>query len=488
MAEELKVNDSASNAPPEILKWVKKFQTVHDCPMILTRETSGYHLYLPCPECIHTHGRRELQDPKYAINLSMLAGFGDEFRDTTQHSWMPAAVQERDSLEKRREYGSGICMRTRSAKTPHRFPIDELLHMGTVTERHPDILTKASVSGAVGSAEREDMWEEDPISGAMCPPPPGETVPITSLPPGHPAVAYLTGRGFDPAEIEAQFRLSFCTKEYPYGQKGIFYRKMPAGWKDSPQHRIVFHSLIDGAPLTWQGRVIEKVSEDGLNRFMLHPYAGGFYPSDGRDGGAAALHAAQAERHEGEWQVIRDPGRNGYWVFAWSHTDTRANPAAAWQPVSPFDEVRDGVLRFQPSKYRTAKYSSRQLMGWDAAVERAQKDSSDIKWCVLMEGPLDGARSGPGGIPLIGSSLSLDNAVKIASTFHIVFTGFDADKAGRDATDKITKTLMGVKCRAPVILAVIPLPIPEGKDPGDLSAEEYQRIFRRTLKRSQRQF
>jgi hypothetical protein len=484
MPEDLQVNDSAGNAPPEILRWVKRFQTVHACPMILSRETSGYHLYLPCPECLDTHGRRELADPKYAINLSMLAGLGDEFRDTTKHSWMPAAIEERSSLEKRREYGSGVCMRTRSSKRPHRFPIEELLHMGTVTERHPDILTQATLSGSVGSAEREEMWEEDPASKAMCPPPAGEMLPVTSLPEGHPAVVYLRSRGFDPAVIERQFRLSFCTKEYPYGQKGIYYRKMPGGWKDTPQHRIIFHSLIDGAPLTWQARGIEKTSEDGLNLYRLHPYAGGLYFYRDEDD---AVHAATDGGYDGELQTVRDEARGGYWVFQWSHTDTRSNPAAAWQPVPPFDEVRDGDLRFKPSKYRTAKYSSRHLMGWDAAVERARNDPSDLKWCVLLEGPLDGARVGPGGIPLIGSSISEENAVKIASSFHIAFTGFDADKAGRDATEKITRILLGVKCRAPILNMVVPLPIPEGRDPGSLTDEEYQKIFQRALARSKRQ-
>ena len=482
MSDQTQVNDSASNAPPEIMKLVKRFQNAHDCPMILSRETSGYHLYLPCPECLETHQRRELEDPKYAINLSMIAGLGDEFRDTTHNSWMPAAIQERDSLEKRKEYGSGICMRTRSSSKPHRIPIEDLLRMGTVTSRHPDILTQASISGSVGSAEREEMWEVDPVSGELCPPPPGETVSITSLPEAHPAVAYLRGRGFDPNLIEDQFRLSFCTKEYPYGQKSIYYRKMPGGWKDTPQYRIIFYSLIDGIPLTWQGRVIERISDDNLDRYMLHPYAGGFYHTTSEN---EALNAARAGNYEGEFQATWDAVREGYWVFQWSHTHTRANPAGAWQPVPPFDETRDGSLMFQPSKYRTAKYSSRQMMGWDAAVARAANE--DVKWCVLLEGPLDGARTGPGGIPLIGSSISDENATKVVSNFNIVFTGFDSDKAGRGATDKVTKKLMELKCRNPIILGVMPLPIPEGKDVGDLSEEEYQKIFHRALARSKRQ-
>lgn len=485
--DEMKVNDSASNAPSEVLRLAKRLREAHNCPTVLTRETSGYHLYLPCPECLHTHGRRELEDPKYAINLSMLAGLGDDYRDDTANSWMPAAVEARSNMSKRREYGSGICMRTRSSKHPHRFSIEELMRMSSVTERHKDILTQASMSGAVGSAEREEMWEVDPVSGGMCPPPAGDVIPMSELPPDHPAVAYMVGRGFDPVSIQDQFRLSFCVKEYPYRHKGIFYRKMPGGWKDTPQHRIIFHSLIEGVPLTWQGRLIEKVDADELNRHMLHPYAGGFYPTSSRDDPSAALRSAQSEGYSGEWVTVWDEQRGGWWVHMWSHVATRANPETPWQPVPPFDELRDGVLRFKPSKYRTAKYSSRQLMGWDAAVTRAAADPDPIKWCVLLEGPLDGARTGPGGIPLIGSSISEENAVKLVTNFNVVFVGLDPDKAGREATEKITRTLTSVKCRAPILLAVIPLPLLTGKDVGAHRPEEYQKIFQRALNRSRRQ-
>lgn len=483
MPEEFKVNDSAAHAPEEIRKLARVFLEAHDCPMVLSREESGYHLYLPCPDCLHTHGRKELQDPKYAINLSMLAGLGDEFRDTTKNSFMPAAVEERNSLEQRKEFGSGICMRTRSAKKPHRFPIDMLRNMATVTERHPDIMTKASMHGGASSAEREEMWEPDTVTGVSCPPAAGELLSISSLPSAHPAIQYLTARGYDPAAIEDQFRLSFCEKEYPYGQKGIYYRKMPGGWKDSPQHRIIFHSLIDGTALTWQARLIEKVSDDGLDRYMLHPYAGGFYPGDNLP---RAMRAFKSDGHTGKSQVVWDESRAGWWIFMWSHTHTRSNPKASWMPVAPYDETRDGQLRFQPSKYRTAKYSSRQLMGWDAAIHRANTDPDMVKWCVLCEGPLDAARVGPGGIAIIGSSLSAVNSAKIAGKFILVFTAFDSDLAGRNATEKISRNLRNTDHRAPVLASVGQLPIPAGKDVGDMTQTEWDRLITHALKRAKR--
>jgi hypothetical protein len=47
-----------------------KIARQQNCKVTLSKETSGYHLYLPCPACLHTHKKDELRDPKYAINLS----------------------------------------------------------------------------------------------------------------------------------------------------------------------------------------------------------------------------------------------------------------------------------------------------------------------------------------------------------------------------------------------------------------------------------
>jgi DNA primase len=173
--------------------------------------------------------------------------------------------------------------------------------------------------------------------------------------------------------------------------------------------------------------------------------------------------------------------------FVWDKVATRPNAGGAWIPMPPFDETAaDGTLKFLPSKYRTAKYSTRQLMGWDSAVKRANEDGDPIKWVVLCEGPLDAARVGPGGVALIGSSISVDNAEKVASNFHIVFTAFDEDKAGKGATDKVGKMLLGSKCRAPLVQLVIPLPIPSGKDIGDMRQEVFDDMLSKSIKRSKR--
>jgi hypothetical protein len=298
-------------------------------------------------------------------------------------------------------------------------------------------------------------------------------------------VAYLRQRGYSVEDLRQQFRCGFCDKEYDGEDKGIFYRRMPGQWKDTPQHRVIFYSMIDAAPLTWQARVIEKISEDGLTRYMLHPYAGGFYPGSDI---AKIARAFRSGKYEGDEEMVWDEKRKGYWMYCWSATHTRANPKAEWQPVPPFDEMRDGTLKFKPSKYRTAKYSSRQMMGWDAAVARADRDPSPTRWVVLCEGPLDAARVGPGGVALIGSSVSEENASKIAGSFHVAFLAFDNDKAGREATEKITQRLMSASTRARLLQGTPLLPISSGKDLGDMSDDEFKKVFSRAMKDIKRAF
>lgn len=484
---DIRVNDSASHAPEDVRKWANRITNVHGCPSVLSREVSGYHLYIPCPECLHTHGRKELDDPKYAINLSVLAGHG-EHRDTNEGKrWSPGVFEASENRRKKTEYGAGICMRTRSSSKPHLIPLEVLLNMGTVSERHPDIQTRADMRGGAGADDIKAMWEIDPVSGQLCPPPAGEVVRLSTLPTKHPAVRYLLNRGYDIGKLEAQFRVGFCTKEYPYGEKNIFYRKLPGGWKDTPQHRIVFLSLIDNVPMSWQARLIEKESDDGLNKYMLHPYGGGFYSTNNLP---QILRSHKEEfRSTGvsdKLDVVEDLGRGGYWLHVWSHTHTRANPNASWQPIAPFDEIKEGALKFRPSKYRTAKYSNRQLMGWDAAIARARQDTEELKWCVLCEGPLDGGRIGPGGLPVTGSSISMENAAKVVSHFHVVFLAFDDDTAGREATTKISSLLQSTQHKATIMLALVKLEIPQGKDPGDMTQTEYDKLFNYTLKRVKR--
>jgi hypothetical protein len=96
-------------------------------------------------------------------------------------------------------------------------------------------------------------------------------------------------------------------------------------------------------------------------------------------------------------------------------------------------------------------------MGWDAAIARANEDEDPIRWCVLTEGPLDTARIGPGGLILMGKSISPENAMKVANNFHLVLTAFDNDISGKEATGKIGAQLHGTKVRDPLVSLVMPM-------------------------------
>jgi hypothetical protein len=423
-----------SYVPKEINDIADRIARQHNCKVTLAKESSGYHLYMPCPECLHSHGKSELRDPKYAINLSKYFGIGDQFRHLSErHSqaFSPLDLDYNQAVNDERNLKTGICMRTWQSPNPHRFPVEDLLTMDAITTRHPDIHTSYRLINGADGAERESHWMEDPVTGKLCPPPAGEVVPLSELSPFHPARWYMeTYRKFDLKRLEELYRCGFCVKEYPESKvHKIWYRKFPGGWKDTPQGRIIFHSLHDGTPMTWQGRWIEVESEDGLTKRGLNPYSN-------------------------QWDILA----------------TRATAKQAWIPYPPFDELdEEGNLKFDISKYKTAKHSARELMGWDGAIKRADEDSDPIRWCVLTEGPLDGARVGPGGLIIMGKSLSQANAEKVAANFHLVLTGFDNDKYGREATQKISATLFGCRQHNPIVGCVDQLIIPDGKDLGEMA-------------------
>lgn len=451
-----------SYIPKEITALADRIARSQNCKVTLSKETSGYHLYLPCPACLHTHGKDELRDPKYAINLSKYFGIGDEFRhlhEEVAQAFSPMANAHNEAVNDEKNLKTGVCMRTWQSTEPHRFPVDVLIAMDAITSRHPDILTSYRVINGADGEERESHWEPDHISGQLCPPPAGDLTPILELDPVHPARWYLESyRKFDLQRLTDMFRCGFCTKEFTEGRHRIWYRKFPGGWKDTPQGRVIFHSLHKGVPLTWQGRYPEMVTADGLNKYGLHPYTG-----------------------------------------EWSHLATRATAVQAWMPMPPFDEVDDeGHIKFDPSKYKTAKHSGRELMGWDAAIAQADRgvvqfgtpepvaSGDGIRWCVLTEGPLDAARIGPGALCIMGKSLSQENAAKIASNFHIVLTAFDNDRYGREATEKISATLFGSKARDHIVISVGAMVIPEGKDLGEMNQDLADKLLRDTILKSKR--
>lgn len=252
-------NVSSPYIPKEISDMADRIARQQNCKVTLSKERSGYHLYLPCPACLDSQGRGELRDPKYAINLSKYFGIGDNYSHLKemdeQDGFNPVSQSRNQSVRDEKNLNTGICMRTYQSANPHRFPVAELLAMAPISVRHPDINTSYSVINGVDADERESHWEEDPVSGKKCPPPAGKLTPILELPTYHPGRWYLESyRGFDLQRLTDMFRCGFCTEEYKEGRHNIWYRKFPGGWKDTPQGRVIFHSLHNNVPLTWQGR------------------------------------------------------------------------------------------------------------------------------------------------------------------------------------------------------------------------------------------
>jgi hypothetical protein len=405
---------SAPNLPAEVAAFADRMAAAQGCKVRVEKERSGYHLYMPCPDCLAEHGRKELAAPKYTINVSKHLGIGVDDTDLWLQDW--------HEVEASRDRRAGLCMRTRQSKKPHMFSVAELLAMPTITQRHPDIHTAAAVISVADSSERQSHWEADPETGVLCPPPPSDGVenliPLKDLARDHVARHYVESRGFDVDRLWHMFRASYCAREYRYGTNGIYYRRMPGRWKDTPQGRVIFHAMKAGTPMTWQGRVIDCVSEDGRLHHYWHPY-------------------------DERWDLV----------------ETRSHEKAVWMRQSPFDAVNEeGNLEWSPSKYKTAKYSERQLAGWDAAVE-ANRDR-EHPWCVLCEGPLDAARVGPGGLAVLGGSMSQECAAAVVNNFAVVLLAFDTDVAGVNAAAGVKRMLEGVRVRIRRSLS----PVPGGGD------------------------
>jgi hypothetical protein len=98
-----------------------------------------------------------------------------------------------------------------------------------------------------------------PADAALPPAPPvGDVVPLRELDPGHPAVAYLAGRGYDVGELGAVWGVGYCT--------GSVYRRM--------EGRVYIPIFQGGAVVGWQGRwpaEADGPSAEGGPRYYTMP-------------------------------------------------------------------------------------------------------------------------------------------------------------------------------------------------------------------------
>src|SRR4051812_5624944 len=84
---------------------------------------------------------------------------------------------------------------------------------------------------------RRTVTAEEPLREASLP---GEVVPLKDLPAGHPALAYLIERGFDPAELSSVWEVGFCATA------SAAYRLA--------QDRLIIPVTRDGTLIGWQAR------------------------------------------------------------------------------------------------------------------------------------------------------------------------------------------------------------------------------------------
>lgn len=357
------------------------------------RESSGLMLYVCCPDCLQVKGREELFDRKLAVNVDRYLRLGKFKTLSADHA----------------DY-SGYCMR-----------MSKIYKVSDLLKRYTPIQQRGFPEARVGVAEMQSkLCLIDDGRGNMIPDHPGDVVSLAELPEDHPAIVYLTKRGYSISGLIKQFRASFCFKEAPVDwSKGRGYRVVYDDFLDTPQNRIIFYGDMYGVQRGWQARVLDAV-KDGT-RYYLHPYTNQWMPA--------------------EHKVGND-----------------------WEPLPHILEARG---KFNISKYKTAFSASRNemLMGLDAALEwNKEQRAGKPKVAILAEGPLDAGRWGAPGIPLLGKHFSPTQMRLLAGAGfeRIIYSGQNdtmSQKLGKD---------IELACLGKMQFAAI-YPPKEFKDYGDMT-------------------
>lgn len=363
---------------PEIARKVDALSRKHGGG-ILRSETNGLHLYIPCPECLKTAGTREIHAKHLAINIDKCFG-------TNKFSGY-VRTRFKDSNHIRNQFVA-LCHKTNKT-----FSVEELLNMPNIEERG----IKTVQSEVVMAASKAVLLQDE--KGRWIPYPPGECIPLIDLPENHPAMEYVLSRGYDPKVLHEQMGAAFCFKETPpddynakeEDKKGIYYRHMPDGWKDTPQGRLILYANIRGAKKGWQARILVK-EEDGW-KWYFHPY-------------------------RNEWVAVEKQMPDGSWEIRQDYTEEK--------------------YQWKPSKYRMATGTdaskgvgrSSVLLGFDAALAWNDTHNTRVPFVVLTEGPLDAGRIGPPAVAMLGKYLS-DQQMHLIKPFKKVIVVMDNDEAGR---------------------------------------------------------
>jgi hypothetical protein len=373
--------------PAEVRRLAEALGRLHG-PAIIRSESNGYHIYLPSPECLKTDGRKEISSKHLTVNASKYLQLDDW---VTKHT----TLSKNNDLPSDLHDYSALCH-----KSGVKYKVTDLLNEALYpTLENRGIKNVKSYLMAASAVNTACLVKDD--KGNMVPPNPGEVTAITSLPPLHPAVVYLKARGFNLDSLYKQFKCGFCTAETPIdSDKGIYYKFLPAGFRDTPQGRIIFYAFINGIQTGWQARILDRVSDDGFKEYW-HPYQNKWVPMEIKDAVS------------GKWTPI--PGIE----------ISESNYEIAWKP----------------SKYKTAFGMQRNaaLIGVDAAVQMNKDLGVKTPTAFLVEGPLDAGKIGPGGVAMMGKYLSDQQADLLSKKFRKLVLLMDNDKAGLEAKARIQK-------------------------------------------------
>jgi len=366
----------------------RRHGTVH-----VARETNGLHIYMASPICLEQDGRIELQKRHLAVNAERFLGLG-KFANR--------------NLNIDRDF-AGSCMKTGKA-----YRVSALMSWPLLNQR--GIPDAPVMDVKIHNVQRCLV---DDGKGNMIPPPPGQLVSLMDLPSDHAAVLYLRARDYDLVSLCRQFDCGFCVKERPEdNEAAVYYRRMPLGFNDTPQGRIVFNGDIQGIRQIWQARIIDRV--DGDLKSFLHPYTNQWVTCERRD---------------------PDSGK-----------------------FRPLPELASSRFEWEPSKYKTATGARRSecVVGFDAAVRWNESMGGGRKPTVVVtEGPLDAGRIGPPAVAMLGKNMSGAQAMLLAKKFRRLIYVADNDEAGK-------KAAMSVERAAGSMMEVVILTLPPHfKDAGE---------------------
>lgn len=347
--------------PREVSRFVRALVNKHGGGR-LSQEAKGLHLYLPCPKCLEEKGSRELDSKHLTVNV-------DKYFSAGRFKNQPA----------KKAKWSAMCHKDNA----HMMSVEQLLQYPSISLRGYDSEVRLTI------AVQDESSLVNDGKGNKIPRHPGKVVSLKELPTSHPAVEYLLKRGYDIDSLHRQFRTSYCYEEWPEEEpsgasQGWKYKRLPGGWKDTPQGRIIFYVDVHGVQKGWQARLIDKVEGDW--RWYWHPY-------------------------DNQWEAVE-----------YKQDDTF---------VMREDYTR-GLFKWKPSKYRTATGCHRNqiVMGFDAAMRWNADNNIKTPIVFIVEGPLDAARIGPPACAILGKSLSTEQA-QLLRPFKKIVIVMDNDDAGR---------------------------------------------------------